>query len=202
MKRWLILIALLMSSLAWAGSTTVVVGQAAAGGLTCTDGSGDSALLTQNTGTADSAITDTKWKYQQFQFSVTTRITSIEIYHNSASGTGNVIMSIYTDDGDDHPSAEVSGTSVTRAASGLSYGAMNKYSLSTPWTATANTKYHFVLRCTGTTPLEYWAVDTSGTNPYTGGTSGYSSDSGSTWIDNADDGGSGYDRRFIINGCQ
>jgi len=35
MKRLLILIALLMSSVAWAGSTTVVVGQAAGGGLSC-----------------------------------------------------------------------------------------------------------------------------------------------------------------------
>lgn len=72
-------------------------GVATTSGLTCTHGSGDSALFshTDTPTMTTSAISDTKWKAIYFTTTATTRFTSIDIYTGATSVTNYVTVEIY-----------------------------------------------------------------------------------------------------------
>jgi hypothetical protein len=168
------------------------------GGLTCTHGSGDSAILSQDTGTSDSTVSDSSWRSQEITFSVATRITEFILQCYDNGGTGNMVVSLRANSSNLPTGADIAGTTVTESSDNIGGTTeAHHFVLSSPVDVEAGT-YHIVVRGSGTTPYFYWQYATD--DPYASNSSGYSYD-GTSWTENTG-GDAGVDRRFIVTGCQ
>jgi hypothetical protein len=97
------------------------------------------------------------------------------------SPTGNCSLYVYLADGAEKPTGSILGRTWL-AYSSFPDSAEGSFTFATPVTVTGATKYCMVLNPnSGVSGSNYWSVFTLGTNTYSGGNEGYSTNSGGTW---------------------
>jgi len=195
MKKYLLLVILLMSSLAWAGSTTVVVGQGGGEPAAC-----ETALWT-NTGTptGDYDINDADaacYAGQIFKDVTNRTICKVVVYVSWRAGdlTGKTFRGYFTDiaDGSNRftPATDLTEADNTVSCSAAKCeladaggeGTAWTFNFSSGFTATANNKYAFVVTMDGAADASNYAeleyIGSSDNVP--GGTAGFWSTDGQT----------------------
>lgn len=186
MKRILILTILLMSSLAWAGSTTVVVGQVSSGsggGGACST-STDSvqfAFADTEEGRSAGACTTTTYRGQYFILSGATVLTGVSLLCNrDVNPTGNTTIYLYAYDTEGDAPSGSALASCTVANSSLSATATETFfEFSSPYSASASTY------CVYAVTEDAFVISRTNTNPVANSTSILSTDSGSSWSEGA-----------------
>ena len=167
-------------------------GVAAPAGLTCTNGSGDSAIYS-HTGHTDATtpFSDVRWKGIPFTLAADTRITSINLYLNNQHGHAlNTIVRVETLSSS-VPSGTLADENATKTLSIPCEGANNyEFVFATPFTLSAGT-YVVVMKGEGT------ENDTNTFTDSEAGTFYWTTDSGANWT--AGDGLNGY---LVVEGCQ
>ncbi len=197
MKRLLVLL-LLISTPLWGDTTaggTFGYGSAAGGGLTCTDGSGDSAIVSHtgySTGPSTS-VSLNHWRGGSIVLSASTRITSVTLYmENIIGGAYNATLEIYSTSGSPALPTSIANANATKTMSiPASSAQTRKFVFDTPFTLAAGT-YGVVLKGAN-------ADDNLGMGIYYDSEAGHFfwTNDGSSW--NEDTGVNPY---IVVNGCQ
>jgi hypothetical protein len=183
---------LLLSSGCVTGDDTLTYFKPAAG-LTCTSGSGDSAIVSQLTENSNEVIS-TYWWATPFTLAATTRVTSykLKVNDNTVTDAGSIRVSIYSKNGGTgKPDTEVSNTVVTVATTSIPDNTMAEYTftLSSPVNVSAG-DYLIVPRgVSGDGDIIRTATGV--------GTPGWYSLDGSTW-----NSAGGEEVYFQLMGCQ
>lgn len=187
----ILLILLPLSAYAW-GVVASSGGVAAPAGLTCTNGSGDSAIYS-HTGHTDASTlyNDVRWKGIPFTLAAATRITSINLYLNNQLGHAtNTIVRVETLSSS-VPSGTLADENATKTLSIPSEGGNNyEFVFATPFTLSAGT-YVVVMKGEDTGDGTNTYYDTEAGTFYT------TTNSGANWTTN--DGLNGY---LVVEGCQ
>ena len=164
----------------------------AAGGLTCTHGSGDSGLVSHTGHSAySSGYHSERYKGLIFTIAATTRFTSIDIWVQNGIGEAmdTTIRIETTSSG--LPTNTLGNVNATKSVSvANAHDNVVSFDFDTPFELAAGT-YSVTVRGTGTTLGAYLGLDSEA------GHFCYSSDSGTNWAD--DTGSNAY---LVVYGCQ
>jgi hypothetical protein len=200
MKRLIVMgvfLGVLLPSLAWAWG---VMGMSGVNTSATCSISNHSELVAQDTGAASTGISATSWEAQRFMFTSATTITRIRLSVADVNNTGTLTVEIYSDVTETKKPGTTTGTSVSVSASSIeATQAYVNFNFSTPFSASANTPYHFVVKGSADSAFIVYNETASGGALYRDTDYGESAtlNSGTDWtIYNT------YDDRFYIYGCQ
>jgi len=166
--------------------------------LTCTAGSGDSAIINFDTSDATSNFGSTTQQAGTFVLAKDTRITKYTVYlrdNNPTYDAANVTASIRADSSGKPTGSDIAGSAVVVAESSIANGSLGDvtFTLSTPTNFTAAT-YHLVTVGDTAEVADTAVARQTGASGYT---ANVSTDGGSTWTT-----GANTRRRMAIYGCQ
>lgn len=173
--------------LAWgSGLTDIPVARAVAGAPYTDQRVGWAYGITGLNETAGQANTDDQiytinWRSQAIRFFPRGNFTHLRIYVGKTGAPTNLLVSLYSNGGDEKPSSQLALWNFTTASISVGW---NNLTLSPPYKIPSLGKYHIVLRQTGGSSANYWMWYKLAAGTYQG--TGYckesSSDSGASWV--------------------